>query len=57
MIVRVNAKKNKESFPVEIILNCGPLYFTDRAAVELRDKLDKVIKERAEVADEGKPHA
>ena len=54
MIVRHNAKKNKDQFPVEIILNAGAFYFTIRAAKELRDRLTAVIK-ALETSTEAQP--
>lgn len=50
--VRRNERKNAESFKVIIELNIGELYFTYRAAKELRDKLSNLLadaKKRGEL--------
>ena len=46
MRVYESKKGNKDSFPIILELNDGKHYFTDRAAIELRDRLDAIIKAR-----------
>lgn len=41
--VRRSQKKNATEFPIIIELNVGELFFTIRAAKELRDKLSSVL--------------
>ncbi|MBU1080889.1 MAG: hypothetical protein KKB59_10425 [Spirochaetes bacterium] len=41
--VRESKKNNAKKFPVIIELTSGELYFTVRAAKELRDKLASVV--------------
>lgn len=58
IVVRENKKKDScESFPIAIKFNTGELYFTERAAKELRDKLSSILsimkqkRENEELAD------
>jgi hypothetical protein len=44
-------KKDSESFPIVVELNDGKHYFTSRAALELRDRLDALLKDTSEKTD------
>jgi len=43
IVVRENKNKDAEQFPITIELNAGKLFFTVRAAKELRDKISSVL--------------
>ena len=43
MTVKENKRKNADEFPILVGFNIGEIYFTTRAAAELRDKLDSVL--------------
>lgn len=43
MTIKENKRKNANEFPVLVEFNSGEIYFTVRAATELRDKLDSVL--------------